>query len=163
MLTTIEKPKDKGDTQNCIVIMSDLVDRSDEVVVCGTTERVLKARIVCRMPEEQRSDARDAKNTRGVPWQQTSAETAGGELANTASVASVRSTETVGSVVGEKWNWQNVDFPRIVRDAETAPERQGCATTRPRRLRTVEGRLAPAASAARAKVAREGQAFACKC
>ena len=146
MLTMIEKPKDKGETQNCIGIMSDLVDRSDEVVVGGTTVRVLKARIVCRMPEEQRSDAMDAKSTRGVPWQQTSAETAGGELANTACVASARSTETVGSVEGEKWNWQKVDFPRIVRDAETAPERQGCATTRPRRLRTVEERLAPAAS-----------------
>ena len=104
MLTMIKKPKDKGDTQNCIVIMSDLVDRSDEVVGGGTTERVLKARVVCRMPEERRSDAGGAKSTRGVPWQQTSAETAGGELANTAGVASVRSTETVGSVVGEKWN-----------------------------------------------------------
>ena len=158
MLTMIEKPKDKGETQNCIGIMSDLVDRSDEVVVGGTTERVLKARFVCCMPEEQRSDARDSKSTRGVPWQQTSAETAGGELANTACVASLRSTETVGSVVGEKWNWQNVDSPRIVRDAETAPERPGCATTRARRLRTVKERLGPAASAARAKVAPKGQA-----
>ena len=80
MLTMIEKPKDKGGTQNCISIMSDLVDRSDEVVVGGTTERVVKARIVCLLLEEQRRDARDAQSTRGVPWQQTSAETVGGEV-----------------------------------------------------------------------------------
>ena len=32
---TIEKPKDKDETRNCIGISLDLVDRSDEVVVCA--------------------------------------------------------------------------------------------------------------------------------
>ena len=90
MLTVIEKPKDKGEIQKCVGIMSDLVDRSGEVVVGCTLERVVKALVVCRMPKEQRDDARDAKSTRGVPWQQTSAEAAGGEPVNAAYAASVR-------------------------------------------------------------------------
>ena len=74
------------------------------------------------MRKEQRDDARGTKSVRGVPWQQTSAETAESQL-----VASVRSTETVveprermkliGSVVGDEWNSQNADFPGIGRDA----------------------------------------------
>ena len=56
----IEKPKDKGQTRNCIGIASDLVDGSGKVVVGGTTKRVAKAHIPCRMPKEQRNDARDA-------------------------------------------------------------------------------------------------------
>ena len=93
MLMTIEKPKDKGKV-NANTIMLDLVDRSDEVVV-GTTDRVVKARIVYRAPKEQRDGARDAKSTRSISWQHTSAGTAGGELVNAACVASVRLTATV--------------------------------------------------------------------
>ena len=44
MLMTIEQPKDKG-TVDANTIMLDFLDRSDEVVV-GTTDRVVKARIV---------------------------------------------------------------------------------------------------------------------
>ena len=55
-----------------------LVDRSDEVVI-GTTERVVKARTVDRMPAGQRGDAANAKSIRGVPWQPNSAEVAEGE------------------------------------------------------------------------------------
>ena len=54
------------------------MDRSDEVV--PTTDRVVKAHIVHRVPKKQRDGARDMRSVRGVPWQQTSAETAGGEL-----------------------------------------------------------------------------------
>ena len=42
MLTMIEKPEDKGETEHLIGIMSDLVDRSDEVVFGGTIERAAK-------------------------------------------------------------------------------------------------------------------------
>ena len=80
------------------------MDRSDEVVV-GTTERDVKAGIVFRMPEEQRGDARGATSTRGVPWQQTSAETAEGELVNAACVASVRLTGTVMEPRHDKARW----------------------------------------------------------
>ena len=45
MFVTIERPKDKGETQKCVGIVLDLVDRSDEVVV-RTTERVVGSRIV---------------------------------------------------------------------------------------------------------------------
>ena len=82
MLMTIEKPKDKGKQKGKVdanTIMLDLVDRSDEVVV-RMTDRVVKARIVCRVPRDQRDGARDTRSVRGVPCQQTSAETAGGEL-----------------------------------------------------------------------------------
>ena len=65
------QPKDKGKTQNCTDPTRYLVDRFDGVVV-GTTGRVLRARIVCRMAEEQRGDARGTKSVRWVPWQQTS-------------------------------------------------------------------------------------------
>ena len=50
MLMTFEKFKNKNETQNCIGIMLDLVDKSDRVVV-GTNARVVNARVV-RMPEE---------------------------------------------------------------------------------------------------------------
>ena len=39
ILMTIEKPKDKEEIRNCMGIVLDLVDRSDEVVV-GTLEKV---------------------------------------------------------------------------------------------------------------------------
>ena len=66
MLMTFEKPKDKGKIQNCIGIVLDLVDISDEVAV-GTTDRVGKVRIVCRIPEEERGDARDTES-RAMRW-----------------------------------------------------------------------------------------------
>ena len=47
----------------------------------------------------------DAQSTRGVPRQQTSAETVGGEVANGARVASVRSTETVVELGEYKARW----------------------------------------------------------
>ena len=81
MLMTIEKHKDKGKLKGEVdanTTMLNLVDRSDEVV--PMTERVVKARIVHRVPKEQRDGARDTKSVKGVPWQQTSAETARGEL-----------------------------------------------------------------------------------
>ena len=53
--------------------MLDLVDRSDEVVV-GMIDRVVTARIVCRVPKEQRDGATILEQ------KQTSAETAGGEM-----------------------------------------------------------------------------------
>ena len=53
--------------------MLDLGDRPDEVVV-GMADRVVKARVVYRVPEEQRDGARDTRSVRGVPWHQTSAE-----------------------------------------------------------------------------------------
>ena len=69
MLMMIEKPKDKGKIRNCIGIMLlDLVDSSDGVVN-DMIGRVVNARVVCHVTEEQRGDARDAKSTRGVPWQ----------------------------------------------------------------------------------------------
>ena len=95
--------------------MLDLVDRSDEVVV-GTTDRVVKARIVSRVPKEQRDGARDVRSTGNESWQQTSAEIAEGELVNAACVASVRSTGKVGSVSSEKQSSRSVDSPKIARD-----------------------------------------------
>ena len=74
MIMMIEKPKDKGKVA-ANTIMFDLVDRSDEVVV-GTTDRVVKARIVYRVPKEQRDGARDVRSTGNESWQQTSAEIA---------------------------------------------------------------------------------------
>ena len=78
MFMPIEKPRDKGEVRNCVGIMLGLVDRSDEVVI-GTTERVVKARTVHRMPVGQRGDAAYAKSIRGVPWQPNPAEAAEGE------------------------------------------------------------------------------------
>ena len=101
MLMTIDKPEHQPYANT---IMLDLVDRSDEVVV-GKIDRVVKARIVCRVPKEQRDGATIREE------QQTSAEIAEGELANAACVASVRSTgkvmelredKLVGSVSSEE-------------------------------------------------------------
>ena len=78
MFMPMEKPKDKGEVQNCVGIMLGLVDRSDEVVI-GTTELVVKARTVHRMPARQRGDAAYANSIRGVPWQPIPAEEAEGE------------------------------------------------------------------------------------
>ena len=180
MLMMNKKPKDEGNILNCIGIMSDLVDRSDQVVG-GTTERVVEARIVCRMPEEQRGDARDAKSTRGVRWQQTSTETAEGELENTASVASVRVTGTVVEPREDKALWfcgsratqlakcglrgmpcGSVGRRSVETHGKECRERirvdTMCDDTGQERLRTAEERLAPAASAARAEAAQEGHA-----
>ena len=77
MFVTIEKPEDKGENQNCIGIVLNLVDRSDKIVG-GMTERAVTTRIVWSMPEAQRGDAKDTKSVRDVPWQQISAETAEG-------------------------------------------------------------------------------------
>ena len=52
------------------------VDRSDEIVI-GTTERVVEARTVHRMPAGQQGDARCAKSTSGA--MATAAEAAEGE------------------------------------------------------------------------------------
>ena len=101
MLMTIEKPKDKGNV-DAKTIMLDLVDRSDEVVV-GTTDRVVKARIVNRVPKEQRDGAQDVRSSGNDSWQQTSAETAEGELVNAA--ASVRSTGKVMELREDKARW----------------------------------------------------------
>ena len=183
MLMTIEKPKDKGKV-DAKTIMLDLVDRSDGVVV-GTTDRVVKARIVYRVPKEQRDGARDAKSTRSVPWQLTSAETAGGELVNAACVASVRSTGTVMEPSEDKARWFCIKREAELAKCGFSKDCEGCRAaasgdevSRPhgkecrarirvatmcddagqRRLRTAEERLAPAASAARAEVAQERQA-----
>ena len=85
-------------------IMLDLVDRSDEVVV-GTTDRVVKARIVYRVPKEQRDGARDVRSTRNESWQQTSAEMAEGEPVNAACVAGVRSTGKVRELIEDRARW----------------------------------------------------------
>ena len=63
MPMTIEKPKDNGKV-DANPIMLDFVDRSDEVV--PTTDRVVKARIVYRVPKERRDGARDTRSVRGV-------------------------------------------------------------------------------------------------
>ena len=78
-----------------IGIVLNLVGRSDEALV-DTTERVVKACIVCLMPEEQRSDARDMKSARCVPLQQDPAETAEEELV---SMTCVVSDQVAGTVV----------------------------------------------------------------
>ena len=75
MLMTIGKPRHQLHDANTIIL--NLVDRSDGVVV-GATDSVVKARIVHRVPKEQRKGARDMRSVRGIPQQQTSAETAGG-------------------------------------------------------------------------------------
>ena len=53
MIVKIEKPEDTVENHNCIGIVLNLVDRSDDVVA-GTTERIAKARIVCGMPKKAR-------------------------------------------------------------------------------------------------------------
>ena len=68
------------------------MDGSDEVVG-GTTERVVKVRIVCRMPEEQRGDAKDTKSARDVPWQTKVSHL--NELVSRTCVANVQLTGTV--------------------------------------------------------------------
>ena len=114
MLMTIEKPKDKGKVV-AITTMLDLVDRSDEVVV-GTTDRVVKARIVYRVPKEQRDGARDVRSTGNESWQQTSAEIAEGELVNAAwwrVFDRPERSRNVGSVSSEKQNSPSVILQRL--------------------------------------------------
>ena len=84
MLKTIEKPRHQPYANT---IMLDLVDRSDEVVL--TIDRVVKDRIVYRVPKDQRDGATIREG------QHTSTEIAEGELVNAACVASVRSTGKV--------------------------------------------------------------------
>ena len=100
MLMTIEKPKDKGKVKGKVdanTIMLDLVDLSDEVV--PTTDRVLRARIVYRVPKEQRDGATIREE------HQTSAEIVEGEVVNAACVASVRLTGTVMEPGEDKARW----------------------------------------------------------
>ena len=59
MFVTLEKRKGRGEIQSWEDPVRHQVDGSDKVVVGGTTERVAEARIVCRVPKEQRDDARD--------------------------------------------------------------------------------------------------------
>ena len=66
--------------------MLGLVDRFDEVVI-GTTERVVKARTVHRMPVGQRGDAAYTKSIRGVPWQPNPAEAAQARIISVPMVA----------------------------------------------------------------------------
>ena len=216
MLMTIEKPKDKDKIRNCIGIKLDHVDRSDDVVVGGTTDRVVKARFVHRVPRQQR--------------QQTSAEIVGGEMkarvsdlwsgtfrwdvqlagsqprdrrkiithrravkdvtlqdatVNAACVASVRVTGTVMEAREDKARWFCIRREVELAKCGFSVECEGCRVaasgdevSRPHgkecrerirvdtlcddagqeRVRAAEERLAPAASAARAEVAQEGQA-----
>ena len=164
--------------------MLDLVDRSDEVVV-GTTDRVVKARIAYRVPKKQRDGARDVRSTGNESWQQTSAEIAEGELVNAACVASVRSTRKVMELREDKARWICVKREAELAKCGFSKDCEGCRVaasgdevSRPhgkecreriivammcddagqQRLRMVEERLAPAASAARAEAAQEGQA-----
>ena len=124
----MEKPKDKGEVQNCVGAMLGLVGRSDEVVI-GTTERVVKARIVPRMPVGQRGDAVYAKSIRCVPWQPNPAEAAeASRWAWPKLVLWVRTdrqfqswsrgiTKPVGSTSGETWSSRSTDSPMIAKDA----------------------------------------------
>ena len=65
MFVTLEKRKEKGEIQSWEDRTRYQVDGSDKVVVGDTTERVAEARIVCRVPKEQRDDARDTICVRG--------------------------------------------------------------------------------------------------
>ena len=168
MLMTIGKPKDKGKV-DAGAVMLDLVDRSDEVVV-GMTDRVVKARIVYRVP----------RSTGNELWQHTSAEIAEGELVNAACVASVRSTVKVMELREDKVRWfcikakfgfsKDCEGCRVAASGDKVSRPRGkecrerirvvvmCDDAGQQRLRAAEERLAPAASAARAETAQEGQA-----
>ena len=95
ILMTIEKPKDNDEIRNCMGLVLDLVDKSDEVVV-GALERVIKARTVRRMLEEQRGDAKDMKSARGVPWQRN---------LSMVCVVSVQMTRTVKELRENEARW----------------------------------------------------------
>ena len=184
MLMTIEKPLVLKGKVDANTIMSDLVDRTDEVVV-GTTDRVVKARVVYRVPQEQRDGARDVRSTGNESWQQTSAEIADGELVNAACVASVRSTGKVMELSEDKARWfrikreaelakcgfsKDCEGRRVAASGDEVSRLHGkecrervrvdmmCDDAGQQRLHTAEKRLAPAASAARAEAAQEGQA-----
>ena len=135
MIITMEKPKDKGEVRNRVGIMLGLVDRSDGVVI-GTTERVLKARTVHRMPVRRRGDATYAKCIRGVQRQPNPAEAVkesaiGHGMARIVSVPMVPIehvlavfqswrrgiTKRVGSTSGEKWSSRSTDSPMTAKDA----------------------------------------------
>ena len=71
MFIGVEKRKDKCETRNCVGMMLGLGN--------GTTERVVKARIVHNTIAGQRGDAAYAKSIRGVPRQPNPAGVAEGE------------------------------------------------------------------------------------
>ena len=175
MLMMIDKPEHQPHVNS---IMLDHVDRSDEVVV-GMTDRVVKARIVYRVPKEQRDGATIREE------QQTSAEIAEGELVNAACVASVRSTGKVMELREDKARWfrikrgvelakcgesKDCDGCRVAASGDEVARLHGkecreriraaamCDDAGQQRLRTAEERLAPTASAARAEAAQEGLA-----
>ena len=124
MLMMIEKPKDKGKIQNCTGVNLDLVDRSDGAVV-DMIVRVVKARVVYRMLEEQRGDARD-KSISGVPYQQTSAERTEGKPVKSACVASVRPTGTVTEPRGNKARWFCVKREAKLAECGFSKDCEGC-------------------------------------
>ena len=106
------------------------MDRSDEVV--PTTDRVLKARFVRRVPEEQRDGARDTRSVKGVPWQHTSAETAGGELR--ARVSDLwSSTPSVGCSI--RW----FAAQRLKEDLHTHASGEGCVVAGRNSERSLRG------------------------
>ena len=171
MLMTIEKPKDKGKV-DADMTMLDLVDRSDEVVV-GMIYRVVKALILYRVPQEQRDGATIREE------QQTLADIALGELVNAACVASVRSTgkvmeqrkqSSLGVELAKCGFSKDCEGCRVAASGDEVSRPHGkecrertraavmCDDAGQQRLRLAEKRLAPAASAARADVAQEGQA-----
>ena len=174
MLMTIDKPEHQLYANT---IMLDLVDRSDEVIV-GTTNRVVNARVVYRVPKEQQDGATIREE------QQTLAEIALDELVNAACVASVRSTGEVMELRGDKARWLRIRRRVELAKCGFSKDCEGCRVaasgddvSRPhgkecreriraavmcddagqQRLRTAEERPAPAASAARVEVAQEGQ------
>ena len=176
MLMTIDKPKDKGKIEgkfDANITKLDLVDRSDEVVV-GMIDKVVKARIVHRVPKKQRDGATNREE------QQTSAEIAEGELVNAACVASVRSTGKVMELREDKARWFRIKRGVELAKCGFSKDCEGCRVpasrdevSRPHgkecreriraavmcddadqeRLRAAKERLAPTASGARAEVA----------
>ena len=131
------------------------------------------------MPKEQRDGATIREE------QQTSADIAEGDLVNAACVASVRSTGKVMDVRGDKARWfrikrgaelakcgfsKDCEGCRVAASGDEVSRLHGkecreriraalmCDDAGKQRLRKAEKRLAPAASAARAEAAQEGQA-----
>ena len=171
ILMTIEKLKDKDEIRNCMGIVLDLVDRSNEVVV-GTIEKSYS-----KKSEEQRGDAKDTKSTRGVPWQRN---------VSMACAASVQMAGTVKELREDEARWFCVRREVKLAQCGFSKDREGCSVTawgdevlRPSRqgvprervrmarlcddagqqkTRAAEEQLTPVASAARAEVAQEGQA-----
>ena len=136
--------------------------------------------VACRQSRE--GDASGAKSARGVPWQRTSAETAEGELVNAACVAGLerswnrergQSSLVLCQARGEArkvWILQDYEGCRVAASGDEVFRPHGkewreritvdtvCAATRAQNRLRAAGGLVPAASAARAEVAQEGQA-----